>query len=106
MDNETAKHQKHGDEERQYVQDGRQKGQNGAPRGSTLNTEMVQKLSTFELSSQFFWPFEVSDLDLILDSPCIRPRIRPWLRAWIRLGFDLEFDLGFNLGVDLGFVFG
>ena len=33
MDNETATHQKHGYEERQYVQDGRQKGQNGAPRG-------------------------------------------------------------------------
>ena len=47
MDNETATHQKHVDEERQYVQDGRQKGQNGAPRGSTLNAKMVQKLSTF-----------------------------------------------------------
>jgi hypothetical protein len=53
MDNETATHQKHGDEERQYVQDGRQKGQNGAPRGSTLNAQMVQKLSTF-LEVQFF----------------------------------------------------
>ena len=53
MDNETATHQKHGDEERQYVQDGRQKGQNGAPRGSTLNAKMVQKLSTF-LKVQFF----------------------------------------------------
>ena len=39
MDNETATHQKHGDEERQHVQDGRQKG--------------VQKLSTF-LEVQFF----------------------------------------------------
>ena len=53
MDNETATHQKHGYEERQYVQDGRQKGQNGAPRGSTLNAKMVQKLSTF-LKVQFF----------------------------------------------------
>ena len=53
MDNETATHQKHVDEERQYVQDGRQKGQNGAPRGSTLNAEKVQKLSTF-LKVQFF----------------------------------------------------
>ena len=53
MDNETATHQTHVDEERQYVQDGRQKGQNGAPRGSTLNAEMVQKLSTF-LKVQFF----------------------------------------------------
>ena len=53
MDNESAMHQKHGDEERQYVQDERQKGQNGAPRGSTLNAQMVQKLSTF-LEVQFF----------------------------------------------------
>ena len=53
MDNETATHQKHGDEERQYVQDGRQKGQNGAPGRSTLTTKMVQKLSTF-LKVQFF----------------------------------------------------
>ena len=53
MDNETATHQKHVDEERQYVQDGRQKGQNGAPRGSTLNAQMFQKLSTF-LKVQFF----------------------------------------------------
>ena len=53
MVNENATHQKHVDEERQYVQDGRQKGQNGAPRGSTLNAKMVQKLSTF-LKVQFF----------------------------------------------------
>ena len=53
MVNENATHQKHVDEERQYVQYGRQKGQNGAPRGSTLNAEMVQKLSTF-LKVQFF----------------------------------------------------
>ena len=53
MDNETATHQKHVDEERQYVQNVRQKGQNGAPRGSTLNAEKVQKLSTF-LKVQFF----------------------------------------------------
>ena len=53
MVNENATHQTHVDEERQYVQDGRQKGQNGAPRGSTLNAEMVQKLSTF-LKVQFF----------------------------------------------------
>ena len=46
MDNETATHQNHVDEERQYVQYERQKGQNGAPRGSTLNAEMVHKLST------------------------------------------------------------
>ena len=42
MVNENATHQTHVDEERQYVQDGRQKGQNGAPRGSTLNAKMVQ----------------------------------------------------------------
>ena len=53
MVNENATHQKHVDEERQYVQDGRQKGQNGGPRGSTLNAKMVQKLSTF-LKVQFF----------------------------------------------------
>ena len=53
MHNETATHQKHGDEERQYVQDGRQKGQNGAPRGSTLNAQMVQKILTF-VKVQFF----------------------------------------------------
>ena len=53
MVNENATHQTHVDEERQYVQDGRQKGQNGAPRGSTLNAKMVQKLSTF-LKVQFF----------------------------------------------------
>ena len=53
MVNENATHQKHVDEERQYVQDGHQKGQNGAPRGSTLNAEKVQKLSTF-LKVQFF----------------------------------------------------
>ena len=53
MVNETATHQKHVDEERQYVQYERQKGQNGAPRGSTLNAQMVQKLSTF-LKVQFF----------------------------------------------------
>ena len=44
MDNETATHQKHVDEERKYVQDGRQKDQNGAPRGSKLNAQMIQKL--------------------------------------------------------------
>ena len=53
MVNENATHQKHVDEERQYVQDGRQKGQNGAPRGSKLNAKMVQKLSKF-LKLQFF----------------------------------------------------
>ena len=53
MVNETATHQKHVDEEHQYVQDGRQKGQNGAPRGSTLNAQMGQQLSTF-LKVQFF----------------------------------------------------
>ena len=53
MVNENAMHQTHVDEERQYVQDGRQKGQNGAPRASTLNAKMVQKLSTF-LKVQFF----------------------------------------------------
>ncbi len=53
MVNENATHHKHVDEERQYVQDGRQKGQNGAPRGSTLNAQMVQKLSIF-LEVQFF----------------------------------------------------
>ena len=47
MVNENATHQTHVDEERQYVQDGCQKGQNGAPRGSTLNAKMVQQLSTF-----------------------------------------------------------
>ena len=47
MVNENATHQKHVDEERQYVQDGRQKGQNGAPRGSKLNAKMIQKLSNF-----------------------------------------------------------
>ena len=45
MVNENATHQKHVDEERQYVQDGRQKGQNGAPRESKLNAKIVQKLS-------------------------------------------------------------
>ena len=53
MVNENATHQQHVDEERQYVQYERQKGQNGAPRGSTLNAEKVQKLSTF-LKVQFF----------------------------------------------------
>ena len=53
MVNENATHQTHVDEERQYVQDGHQKGQNGAPRGSTLNAKMVQQLSTF-LKVQFF----------------------------------------------------
>ena len=53
MVNENAMHQTHVDEERQYVQDGRQKGQNGAPRGATLNAKMVQQLSTF-LKVQFF----------------------------------------------------
>ena len=47
MVNENAMHQTHVDEERQYVQDGRQKGQNGAPRGSKLNAKMIQKLSNF-----------------------------------------------------------
>ena len=47
MVNENATHQTHVDEERQYVQDGRQKGQNGAPRGSTLNAQMVQQFSNF-----------------------------------------------------------
>ena len=47
MDNETATHQEYSDEQRQYVQDGRQKGQNGAPRGSKLNAKMIQKLSIF-----------------------------------------------------------
>ena len=47
MVNENATHQKHVDEERQYVQDGRQKGQNAAPRGSKLNAKMIQKLSNF-----------------------------------------------------------
>ena len=47
MVNENATHQTHVDEERQYVQDGRQKGQNGTPRGTTLYAEMVQKLSNF-----------------------------------------------------------
>ena len=53
MDNETATHQEYGDEQRQYVQDGRQKGQNGAPRGSKLNTQMVQKLLKI-VKVQFF----------------------------------------------------
>ena len=53
MDNETATHQEHVDEERQYVQDGRQKGQNGVPRGSKLNAQMVQKLLKFS-KVQFF----------------------------------------------------
>ena len=53
MVNENAMHHKHVDEERQYVQDGHQKGQNGAPRGSTLNAKMVQQLSKF-LKVQFF----------------------------------------------------
>ena len=53
MVNENATHQKHVDEERQYVQYERQKGQNGAPRGSTLNAKMVQQLSTF-LKVQLF----------------------------------------------------
>ena len=47
MVNENATHQTHVDEERQYVQDGRQKGQNGVPRGSKLNAKMIQKLSSF-----------------------------------------------------------
>ena len=47
MVNENATHQKHVDEERQYVQDGRQKGQNGAPRGLKWNAQMMQKLSNF-----------------------------------------------------------
>ena len=51
MVNENATHQKHVDEERQYVQDGRQKGQHGAPRGSKLNAKMIQKLSNFEKCS-------------------------------------------------------
>ena len=53
MVNENATHQTHVDEERQYVQDGRQKGQNGAPGGSKLNAQMVKKLSIF-LKVQFF----------------------------------------------------
>ena len=53
MVNENATHQTHVDEERQYVQDGRQKGQNGAPRGSKLDAQIFKKLSTF-LKVQFF----------------------------------------------------
>ena len=47
MVNENATHQQHVDEERQYVEDGRQKGQNGAPRGSKLNAQMIPKLLHF-----------------------------------------------------------
>ena len=53
MVNGNAMHQTHVDEEHQYVQDGRQKGQNAAPRGSKLNAQMVQNLSKF-LKVQFF----------------------------------------------------
>ena len=53
MVNENATHQKHVDEERQYVQDGRQKGQNGAPRGSKLNAKMIQKLLKNSKSAVF-----------------------------------------------------
>ena len=53
MVDENATYEKHVDEERQYVQDGRQKGQNGAPRGSKLNAQMVRRLSTL-LKVQFF----------------------------------------------------
>ena len=47
MVNENATHQTHVDEERQYVQDGRQKGQNGAPRGSTLNAKWSKNYQHF-----------------------------------------------------------
>ena len=46
-------HEKHVDEERQYVQNERQKGQNWAPNGLKLNTKMVQKLSKIP-KVQFF----------------------------------------------------
>ena len=53
MVNENATHQKHVDEERQYVQDGRQKGQNGAPRGSKLNAKMIPKIINISKSAVF-----------------------------------------------------
>ena len=44
MVNENAMHQTHVDEEHQYVQDGRQKGPNGAPRGSKLNAQFFTSI--------------------------------------------------------------
>ena len=49
MVNENAMHQTHVDEERQYVQGGRQKGQNGAPRGSNDPKVIKSKSAVFHI---------------------------------------------------------
>ena len=54
MVNENAMHQKHVDEERQCVQDGHQKGQNGAPKRGKFERPNHPKVTKISQSAVFY----------------------------------------------------